>query len=81
MITFTTLSSLSILGLPESINVDLGSVKYELEALVERSGAFRANLVGAKELTLIRAPSEGSLEQVEPIAISRNWKINFTTIS
>lgn len=60
--------------LPESINVDLGSVKYELEALVERSGAFRANLVGAKELTLIRAPSEGSLEQVEPIAISRNWE-------
>jgi arrestin-related trafficking adapter 3/6 len=60
--------------LPESINVDLGSVKYELEALVERSGAFRANLVGTKELTLIRAPSEGSLEQVEPIAISRNWE-------
>ena len=60
--------------LPESINVDLGSVKYELEALVERSGAFRANLVGTKELTLIRAPSEGSLECVEPIAISRNWE-------
>lgn len=60
--------------LPESIGVDLGSVQYELEALVERSGAFRANLVGSKELTLIRAPSEGSLEQVEPIAISRNWE-------
>jgi len=60
--------------LPESIRVDLGSVKYELEALVERSGAFRANLVGTKELTLIRAPAEGSLEQVEPIAISRNWE-------
>ncbi|EXJ84496.1 hypothetical protein A1O3_05165 [Capronia epimyces CBS 606.96] len=60
--------------LPETINVDLGHVKYELEALVERSGAFRANLVGAKELTLIRAPAEGSLEQVEPIAISRNWE-------
>jgi hypothetical protein len=60
--------------LPESINVDLGHVKYELEALVERSGAFRANLVGTKELTLIRAPAEGSLEQVEPIAISRNWE-------
>ena len=60
--------------LPESIAVDLGHVKYELEALVERSGAFRANLVGSKELTLIRAPSEGSLEQTEPIAISRNWE-------
>lgn len=60
--------------LPESINVDLGYVRYELEALVERSGAFRANLLGTKVLTLIRAPSEGSLEQTEPIAISRNWE-------
>lgn len=60
--------------LPETINVDLGYVKYELEALVERSGAFRANLLGTKELTMIRAPSEGSLEQTEPIAISRNWE-------
>lgn len=60
--------------LPESVLVDLGSVKYELEATVERAGAFRANLVGSKEVTLIRAPSEGSLEQVEPIAISRNWE-------
>merc|ERR1711939_506973 len=60
--------------LPETIDVELGSVKYELEAEVVRSGAFRANLVGTKELTLIRAPAEGSLEQVEPIAISRNWE-------
>ena len=60
--------------LPETVNVDLGSVKYELEALVERSGAFRANLMGSKEVVFIRAPTEGSLEQVEPIAISRNWE-------
>ncbi|KAL1302301.1 hypothetical protein AAFC00_002716 [Neodothiora populina] len=60
--------------LPETIDVDLGSVKYELEAVVERAGAFRANLVGMKEVQLIRAPAEGSLEQVEPIAISRNWE-------
>ena len=60
--------------LPETIDVELGSVRYELEALIERAGAFRANLLGAKEVTLIRAPSEGSLEQVEPIAISRSWE-------
>jgi hypothetical protein len=60
--------------LPETIDVDLGSVKYELEAVVERAGAFRANLMGTKEVLLIRTPSEGSLEQVEPIAISRNWE-------
>ena len=60
--------------LPETIDVELGSVRYELEASIERSGAFRANLTGSKEVTLIRAPAEGSLEQVEPIAISRNWE-------
>ncbi|KAL1604980.1 hypothetical protein SLS60_004521 [Paraconiothyrium brasiliense] len=60
--------------LPETIDVELGSVKYELEATIERAGAFRANLVGIKEVTLIRAPAEGSLEQVEPIAISRSWE-------
>ncbi|KAF1966387.1 hypothetical protein BU23DRAFT_560305 [Bimuria novae-zelandiae CBS 107.79] len=60
--------------LPETIDVELGSVKYELEAIIERAGAFRANLIGTKEVTLIRAPAEGSLEQVEPIAISRSWE-------
>ncbi|KAL8944687.1 MAG: hypothetical protein Q9216_000255 [Gyalolechia sp. 2 TL-2023] len=60
--------------LPETIEVELGRVRYELDATIERAGAFRANLIGAKEVLLIRAPSEGSLEQVEPIAISRNWE-------
>ncbi|KAL8946347.1 MAG: hypothetical protein Q9222_007243 [Ikaeria aurantiellina] len=60
--------------LPETIDVELGKVKYELEATIERAGAFRANLIGSKEVLLIRAPAEGSLEQVEPIAISRNWE-------
>ncbi|KAL9059993.1 MAG: hypothetical protein Q9162_000843 [Coniocarpon cinnabarinum] len=60
--------------LPESIDAELGFVKYELEAFVERAGAFRANMMGSKEVVLIRAPAEGSLEQVEPIAISRNWE-------
>ena len=60
--------------LPETIDVELGNVKYELEAIVERAGAFRANLVGSKEVVMIRAPTEGSLETVEPIAISRDWE-------
>ncbi|KAI9678708.1 MAG: hypothetical protein M1817_005765 [Caeruleum heppii] len=60
--------------LPETIDVELGQVRYELEAIVDRAGAFRANLLGWKEVTLIRAPSESSLETVEPIAISRNWE-------
>lgn len=60
--------------LPETIDVELGSVSYELEALIERSGAFRGNLAGSREVTLIRTPGESSLEQVEPIAISRDWE-------
>lgn len=60
--------------LPESINVELGTVKYKLEAVVDRAGAFRANVIGTRDVTLIRVPSENSLEQVEPIAISRNWE-------
>ncbi|KAH0547608.1 hypothetical protein FGG08_000333 [Glutinoglossum americanum] len=60
--------------LPETIDVELGSVKYNLEACIERAGAFRQNLSGSKEIIVIRAPAENSLEQVEPIAISRNWE-------
>ncbi|KAK6526878.1 hypothetical protein TWF281_010075 [Arthrobotrys megalospora] len=60
--------------LPETIQCELGSVKYELEATIERAGAFRPNLVGKKDVVLIRCPADTSLEQVEPIAISRNWE-------
>ncbi|KAJ5620657.1 hypothetical protein N7510_004641 [Penicillium lagena] len=61
-------------SLPETIRTDLGFVRYDLEAGVERSGAFRPNLLGTMEIPVIRTPAEGSLEQVEPIAISRNWE-------
>lgn len=61
-------------SLPETIKTDLGFVRYDLEAIVERSGAFRPNLLGTLEVPVIRTPAEGSLEQVEPIAISRNWE-------
>lgn len=61
-------------SLPETIKTDLGLVKYDLEAIVERSGAFRPNLLGTMEIPVVRTPAEGSLEQVEPIAISRNWE-------
>ncbi|OXV11978.1 hypothetical protein Egran_00262 [Elaphomyces granulatus] len=61
-------------SLPESIKTELGFVRYDLEASVERSGALRPNLLGAVEIPVIRTPAEGSLEQVEPIAISRNWE-------
>ncbi|OJD12111.1 hypothetical protein ACJ73_09408, partial [Blastomyces percursus] len=58
----------------ESINSTAGWVKYTLEATIERSGAFRPNLLGHREVPFIRTPAEGSLEHVEPIAISRTWE-------
>jgi hypothetical protein len=61
-------------SLPESLKTDLGFVRYDLDASVERSGALRPNLLGAVEIPVIRTPAEGSLEQIEPIAISRNWE-------
>lgn len=58
---------------PESIDVEHRKVKYELEVVVQRYGAFRANIRGTKGVTIIRTLGEGSLEQVEPIAFGRHW--------
>lgn len=60
-------------SMPETVKTDCGSVKYDLTASVERAGAFRPNLVGIKEIRVVRIPGDGSLEHVEPIAISRTW--------
>jgi arrestin-related trafficking adapter 3/6 len=59
---------------PETIDLPLGSVKWILEALVERAGTFKSNLHGSKEVIVVRAPDTNSLDQVEPIAISRQWE-------
>jgi hypothetical protein len=59
---------------PETIDLPHGSVKWTLEALVERAGTFKSNLSGTKEVLIIRAPDENSLEQTEPIAITRTWE-------
>lgn len=59
---------------PETTNLQFASVKWQLEALVERAGTFRPDLQGFKEIPVIRSPSEDSLELVEPISISRTWE-------
>ena len=59
--------------LPESIECDMGSVRYELEADIERAGAFKSNLTGKTEILLVRNPAEQNLEIHEPISISRTW--------
>lgn len=60
--------------LPESIQCDMGKVAYELNATVDRAGAFKSNLAGKMDVELIRTPGEANLESSEPIAISRNWE-------
>lgn len=60
-------------NLPETTNLPLASVKWELEATIERAGAFKTKLVGRKEVPVVRSPSQDSLELVEPIAVSRTW--------
>ena len=61
-------------SLPESIECAYGSVKYTLEAVVERPGAFRSNLTGRKDVKFIRNISFNNLEASEPISISRSWE-------
>lgn len=61
-------------SLPETTETRFGSVRYVLEAVVERPGILQSNLLGTMEIPVIRIPTEASLAQVEPVVNSRNWK-------
>ncbi|TRX91276.1 hypothetical protein FHL15_007881 [Xylaria flabelliformis] len=58
----------------ETTRLQFGSVKWELEATIERAGAFKPNLHGTKEVRIVRVPDQLSLEMSEPISISRQWE-------
>lgn len=58
----------------ETIKLQYGSVKWELETTIERAGAFKPNLHGTKEVSIVRVPDQLSLETSEPISISRQWE-------
>ncbi|KAL1863086.1 hypothetical protein VTK73DRAFT_6448 [Phialemonium thermophilum] len=58
----------------ETTKLPFGSVKWELEATVERAGAFKPNLHGTREVSIVRVPDQLSLEMTEPISISRQWE-------
>ncbi|KAI0004839.1 hypothetical protein F4779DRAFT_57703 [Xylariaceae sp. FL0662B] len=58
----------------ETTKLQFGSVKWELETIVERAGAFKPNLHGSKEVCIVRVPDQLSLEMTEPISISRQWE-------
>ncbi|SCU98299.1 LADA_0H11980g1_1 [Lachancea dasiensis] len=62
------------LSCPESIMASFGSVEYTLMTSIERSGAFKTNIHARMPVDVIRAPSDSSVEETEPIAISRDWE-------
>lgn len=59
---------------PETIEATFGSVSYELHVFIERYGAFKSNISTSLPLKIVRAPSDESVEDTEPIAISRDWE-------
>ncbi|CCH61033.1 hypothetical protein TBLA_0D05400 [Henningerozyma blattae CBS 6284] len=59
---------------PESIRADFGYVEYNLNLMVERTGAFKTNLNAKVPVTIVRTNSDTSVEESEPIAISRDWE-------
>lgn len=61
-------------SLPETLECNFGSVKYCLDASVEKPGAFRTKVSGSKHVSIIRAPSDNNLEISEPIAIAKSWE-------
>ena len=60
--------------LPETMNLTFGSVRYSVEASIERSGAFKSNLYARRDISVIRTPSSESSEENEPIVINRDWE-------
>lgn len=58
----------------ETIKLQYGSVRWELHATIDRAGAFKPNLHGMKEVSIVRVPDQMSLEMTEPISISRQWE-------
>lgn len=59
---------------PESIKADFGFVEYFLLATIERYGAFKSNLNARLPVTIVRTQSDTSVEESEPILISRDWE-------
>ena len=59
---------------PETIKADFGFVEYFLLATIERYGAFKSNMNARLPVTIVRTQSDTSVEESEPILISRDWE-------
>lgn len=59
---------------PETIKADFGFVEYNLFVSIERYGTFKSNIVAKLPVILVRTQSDTSIEETEPIVISRDWE-------
>ncbi|OBA20472.1 hypothetical protein METBIDRAFT_42960, partial [Metschnikowia bicuspidata var. bicuspidata NRRL YB-4993] len=59
---------------PETVQTSFGSVSYHLEASVTRHTTFKSHLSGRLPITVVRVPSDHSVEENEPIVIERDWE-------
>ncbi|AAS53472.2 AFR101Cp [Eremothecium gossypii ATCC 10895] len=58
----------------ETILATFGTVNYLLDVTIERIGAFKSNVHARVPIKLIRTLSPNSVEDTEPIVISRDWE-------
>lgn len=61
-------------SVPETTSVAFGEVSYTLEATIARVGTFKPNLTAKIPIEIVRTPSEESMEENEPIVITRDWE-------
>ncbi|CCF55786.1 hypothetical protein KAFR_0A03510 [Kazachstania africana CBS 2517] len=61
-------------SVPESIEVPYGSIKYQLRLIVKNYKKFNSKSVKLLPITIIRSPSDTSIEENEPIIINKDWK-------
>lgn len=59
---------------PETVKAEFGFVEYYLFVSLERHGPFKSNLTGRTPVNIIRTQSDNSVEESEPIIISRDWE-------
>lgn len=59
---------------PETISCAYGSIRYDLQITIERPGTFKSNIHTTKPLKVVRLQCEDSVEDSEPITISRDWE-------
>ncbi|SGZ41412.1 uncharacterized protein HGUI_03613 [Hanseniaspora guilliermondii] len=62
---------------PETVRTNAASIIYKLNFFVERVGAFKSNIEASRELNLIRIPNIDSVEESEPIVVSKEWDNSF----